>query len=82
MNRLAFAQYRPRPYDGAITLFRASKRWPRFCDPLPVWQQLTGGRVQVRLVAGFHNQLVVEPHVDLLAHHVDELITANHEMAD
>jgi len=81
MNRRAFANYRPRPYGGTITLFRASKRWPRFCDPLPVWRQLTEGRVVVRMIAGLHNELVVEPQVELLAHDVEQLISANHQIA-
>jgi thioesterase domain-containing protein len=60
--------YRPRPYPGRITLFRAvgngSIRGP---DPFAGWSQVAAGGVEVYEVAGGHNTMMREPHVKSLA---------------
>jgi thioesterase domain-containing protein len=60
--------YRPRPYPGRITLFRAvgtaSRRGP---DPFAGWSQVAAGGVEVYEVAGGHNTMMREPHVESLA---------------
>ena len=60
--------YRPRPYPGRITLFRAvgsgSRRGP---DPFAGWSQVAAGGVEVYEVAGGHNTMMREPHVQSLA---------------
>lgn len=70
-NRRAFSCYRPQPYDGSITIFRAADRWPRFCDPIPVWRRLVSGGIFVSTMRGSHNELVQEPAVDDLARELD-----------
>jgi amino acid adenylation domain-containing protein len=60
--------YRPRPYPGRITLFRATgngiRRGP---DPFAGWSQVAAGGVEVHEVAGGHNTLMREPHVESLS---------------
>jgi thioesterase domain-containing protein len=63
----AFDAYRPRPYDGSATLFRATRRRARHCDPLPVWRSVVGGGLSVREISGEHPRLVLPPHVGELA---------------
>jgi thioesterase domain-containing protein/acyl carrier protein len=60
--------YRPRPYPGRITLFRAvgngASRGP---DPLSGWNQVAAGGVEIYEVAGDHNTMMREPHVESLS---------------
>jgi thioesterase domain-containing protein len=60
--------YRPRPYPGRITLFRAiGSRTRRGPDPFVGWSQVAEGGLEVHEVAGGHNTLMREPHVESLA---------------
>ena len=73
----AVADYRPRPYDGRVTLFRASRSaawpagdlsaeaWER--DPRLRWRELTTRPLEVRPVAGTHHSIVVGADVEGLA---------------
>jgi acetoacetyl-CoA synthetase len=80
MHQRAFARYRPRPYDGSVTIFRAVNRWPRYCDPLPVWRSLVSGRVFVRNIPGLHHEVVQEPAVSALAGDLEALISGEREL--
>ena len=71
-NRQAALKYVPRPYDGKVTLFRSSER-TGFTDPALGWGELAEGGVEIRVVAGKHEELVMRPHVRSLA---DELTAA------
>jgi acetoacetyl-CoA synthetase len=70
----AYASYRPRPYAGLITYFRASERNPRMCDPLGVWQR--SGRLEVIPLEGSHLELVQPPQVGRLAAALDVRLIA------
>jgi amino acid adenylation domain-containing protein len=60
--------YRPRPYPGRITLFRAVGNGSRRgADPFAGWSQVAAGGVEVYEVAGGHNTMMREPHVESLA---------------
>jgi acetoacetyl-CoA synthetase len=63
----AFGAYRPQAYDGPVTFFRASRRPPDYCYPIPVWSALTGGRLQICDVPGDHFTMIREPYVETLA---------------
>lgn len=78
LNRRAFAQYRPRSYPGPMTIFRATKRWPRFCDPLPVWKRVTTGHASICEIQGGHTELVQESGVTALARRISALIEETH----
>ena len=70
----AFRAYRPPPYTGVITLFRAAIRfeWERFDEPRPFngWDTLCQ-RVAVHTVPGDHLTLMREPNLTALAAAVD-----------
>jgi acetoacetyl-CoA synthetase len=61
----AFADYRPRPYPGRVTYFRALERNSRMCDPLVIWQRIAN--LEVVPLAGGHFDLVRPPYVADLA---------------
>ena len=78
LNRAAFSVYRPRPYPGAMSIFRATQRWPRFCDPLPVWMRLTSGQISIHEIQGGHTELVQERGVAALADRLSTLVEGAH----
>ena len=60
--------YRPRPYPGRITLFRVAPRVAsRRPDPFVGWAKVARDGMDVHEVAGRHNTLMREPHVESLA---------------
>lgn len=60
--------YKLRPFSGRITLFRASTTPLRASqDPQEEWRQFAGGGLEVHNVAGYHADIVAEPHVRSLA---------------
>ena len=60
--------YRPRPYPGRITLFRAAGTRPRRGpDPFAGWSRVAAAGVEVHDVAGGHNTLMREPYVGSLS---------------
>ncbi|HWO42676.1 MAG TPA: amino acid adenylation domain-containing protein, partial [Candidatus Eisenbacteria bacterium] len=64
----ALVRYKPRPYDGSATLFRASMQ-PLFSahDPKNGWGPLILGKLEVRSIPGNHLGMLQEPHVRVLA---------------
>lgn len=70
----AFADYRPQPYPGLVTYFRASERNPRMCDPLGVWQR--SARLEVITFDASHLELVRPPHAADLAAALDVRLIA------
>jgi acetoacetyl-CoA synthetase len=81
LNRGAMSAYRPRSYGGPMTIFRATKRWPRFCDPLLVWRRVGTGKISVHEIQGGHTDLVQEPHVASLAHRLGALVDVHPPLA-
>ncbi len=80
--------YRPGPYDGPITVFRAEgagRDGPTEMgyisenadSPTLGWAELTTGMVEVLLVPGDHLTMMSEPHIEVLARswakHLDEV---------
>jgi thioesterase domain-containing protein len=60
--------YRPRPYPGRITLFRATGNGPSpGPDPFSGWNQVAAGGVEIYEVAGDHNTMMREPYVESLS---------------
>jgi thioesterase domain-containing protein len=64
----ALTSYRPKPYAGRITLFRARKQPLRCFSPGLGWEHLAGGGVNVNIVPGTHDGVLEEPVVQVLAH--------------
>lgn len=66
-SRRAQSAYRPQPYGGPVTFFRATGRNPWYCDPLPVWRRAAVAGLTVLQVPGGHLDLIREPNVAVLA---------------
>jgi thioesterase domain-containing protein len=67
-NINAIAQYQPQPYEGRITLFRASEHaTPMHADPKLGWGRWASGGVDVFEVPGNHVTMFREPTIAELA---------------
>jgi aspartate racemase len=64
----AYAEYRPKPYGGHVTLFR-TRGHPLVCsfDNACGWGEFASGGVTVHIVPGEHESILDVPHVKLLA---------------
>ena len=72
----AFMNYVPRPYNGDVLLFRASKQLPGLLtDPSLGWKPVIKGHLEIRELPGHQQNILVEPRVARLA---DELQTRLH----
>jgi amino acid adenylation domain-containing protein len=76
----ASRSYKPRPYDGPVTVFRSR------CEPLLRprtsdlgWSQIAGGGVDVHRLPGSHANLLREPFVQALARRLSECL-ADHSL--
>lgn len=70
----AWLCYRPRPYQGTLTLLRARERHDR--DPASGWQQIVAAeQLTVIEVPGDHYTLIRQPHVTELAAIVGRCLT-------
>ena len=75
-NLRAHACYVPGPYDGRITLLRASASSPDEAhDSDYGWGALTTGGVDIHLLEGDHQELMREPHVEDLARRLERLLS-------
>ena len=70
-----WAAYRPRPYAGAVTLFRAEYRDGGISDALTIWREVAQGGLTVEHVPGGHDDALVEPNVDVLAERLSVQLT-------
>jgi len=67
-NQAAGDRYVLRPYDGKVTLFRASEASLRsFEDLYSTWTKLAGEGLEVQKIIGNHKGILVTPQVDQLA---------------
>ena len=72
----AFMNYVPRPYNGDVLLFRASKQLPGLLtDPSLGWKPVISGHLEIRELPGHQQNILVEPRVARLA---EELQTRLH----
>jgi len=63
----ALQAYKPQPFSGHITLFRARKQ-PLLClDPTLGWAALAQQGVAVNVIPGTHEKMLAEPNVQILA---------------
>ncbi|MEA2442385.1 MAG: acetoacetyl-CoA synthetase [Thermoleophilaceae bacterium] len=73
----AFRAFRPSPYPGSATFFRADTRSGRMGNPLPVWRRVVEGGLTVETVPGIHRDVVAEPNVGALAERTSPHLTAS-----
>ncbi len=65
----ALVQHVEKPYDGPVTLLR-TRGQPVFCsfeDDFG-WRRLVSGAVSVHVIPGSHENIFIDPHVQVLAH--------------
>jgi len=69
-------EYRPQPYSGKITLFRAERDTSAFDarDPQLGWRPFAAEGVEVHHVPGDHAHMVDEPNVSVLAERLREAL--------
>jgi thioesterase domain-containing protein len=68
----AITNYQPEPYSGMVTVYNAyyptiSRALRGPVDDTQGWDQLTGGRVQTRVVKSSHRNIHLPPYCDALA---------------
>lgn len=83
-GRWAAGDYVPQPYDGGITLFRATEQ-PRGIYPERVlgWDKVVRGRIDVYDTPGHHGAIVRDPRAQKLAQQLDDaLAKARQEWRD
>ncbi len=76
-NHQAFVTYTPEPYDGNITLFRAS-HLPAGANDAPYlgWDRLTPAGVEVHEIPGYVNAIMTGPQAYLLARRLHTCLDA------
>jgi acyl transferase domain-containing protein/thioesterase domain-containing protein len=73
INEFAAGEYRPRPYTGKITLFRAARGIASADDRFGAdlgWERWTTQGVEVHEIPGTHEDLMTEPNVRVVAQEV------------
>jgi len=69
----ALGKYVPKTYNGEITLFRVrGQSLFRLQGPTMGWDRLSTGSVEVKMIAGNHNNILEQPHVRTLAKQLKE----------
>jgi amino acid adenylation domain-containing protein len=77
-NQTAADCYVLRPYDGKVTLFRASEAsYSSYESLYSAWTSLAVGGLEVQQIVGHHGDILVKPQVDLLAAKLKACIDAN-----
>jgi len=67
--------YKPKPYSGKVTLFRASHQpLGIYPDPTLGWKEFVVGELETHEVPGHHGSIVTEPYVGSLAKQLGECL--------
>jgi acyl-CoA synthetase (AMP-forming)/AMP-acid ligase II/thioesterase domain-containing protein/acyl carrier protein len=66
-NDMIRSGYRPRPYGGDATLFKAERYAWTHADAHDGWFELIKGKLEIRPISGRHYEIVKQPHVQTLA---------------
>ena len=77
----AVQQYRPRPYPGRVTLFRAQEHRDNGRGLTQGWDALVRGGVDVQWVSGTHQSLVRRPHVAEVAERLRAILDGTSEQS-
>jgi len=67
INFHAMQSYKPKPYPGPITFFRANRHRFELADPQASWGKFAAGGLEMHEIPGYHGSLVAPPHVSVLA---------------
>lgn len=78
MHIKAYKAYKPRPYQGRVVIFRASKQpYGIHSDDKLGWGDLLIGQVDMRVIPGHYKSLFVEPSISLLAEELKDCLNFN-----
>jgi thioesterase domain-containing protein/acyl carrier protein len=78
----AFMNYVPRPYNGDVLLFRASKQLPGLLTDRSLgWKPVIKGHLEIRELPGHQQNILVEPRVVRLAEELQARLHAHIEEA-
>jgi thioesterase domain-containing protein len=69
----AVRKYRPRPYPGRITVFKAEHAWG---PPDLGWRELAGGGLDLATVPGDHYTMIHEPQVEQISRNLARALAA------
>jgi thioesterase domain-containing protein/acyl carrier protein len=81
LNLAAAREYEVLPYDGTVTVFRATKvsfDRPEVIEDGLGWGPYAKGGVDVIDVPGDHMSILAEPHVAVMAHHLSDILERRH----
>ena len=70
----ALTRFHPKPYSGALHLFRARKQGLSHFSHTLGWESLVGDRVHVTVIPGTHENMLQEPNVQILANKLRGLL--------
>jgi thioesterase domain-containing protein len=74
-HRRTLEPYRPRPYPGKLTLFRAAEHpVSAHSDAALGWRRLAGGGMEIHAVPGDHRRMIEEPHCRVLAERLEVVL--------
>ncbi|MBT6225498.1 MAG: non-ribosomal peptide synthetase, partial [Candidatus Scalindua sp.] len=83
-NNKAYYDFSMKPFCGKIDFFRASEKLPeKFSllegdkDPVAIWSEFATEGIEVHKVTGNHRNMMVRPHVQVLANKLKEVIESN-----
>lgn len=79
-NHYAFRSYIPKPYHGAIILFRSTELSVAHShDPAAAWRHLALGGIEIHDVPGNHVTSMFEPHVRVVAEKLEACLVRAHK---
>jgi thioesterase domain-containing protein len=62
----AFVAFRPKPYDGKLSIFHTTGQRFGTCDPTPIWRQ-AARQIELFEIDGRHGTIMEKPYVTTLA---------------
>jgi thioesterase domain-containing protein/glutathione synthase/RimK-type ligase-like ATP-grasp enzyme len=78
INWFAARRYVPQFYPGRVTLFQAVESPDASRPPNDAWGQLCGEGAEIREISGHHENLFVEPQVQMLAKEITECLAESY----
>jgi amino acid adenylation domain-containing protein len=76
-----FVSFQPKPYDGKLSVFRASDASFGTCDPMPIWRRVTKN-IELFQIDGGHSTILDKPYVATLAAQFSRCLIKYQELAD
>lgn len=72
----AEAAYQPKPYEGDVTLFTCSIPYPGIQhDPTLGWGEMVKGNIELHIIPGYFDTMILEPDVKNLAAELKKVLT-------